>query len=30
MGRNANAIRQLQFRALETMRRQIHEGPNGE
>jgi RNA polymerase sigma-70 factor (ECF subfamily) len=27
MGRNANAIRQLQFRALDTMRRQIQEGP---
>lgn len=25
MGRNANAIRQLQFRALDTMRRQIQE-----
>ena len=27
MGRNANAIRQLQFRALEMMRRQMHEEP---
>lgn len=29
MGRNANAIRQLQFRALDTMRRQMQEGAVG-